>query len=77
MRFTRLDTGNAVVTSARLERVASDPRMPALLPRCLGETATAGEVALFGSLWQARVRSLLLEHADDPKTIVVIPPRAS
>ena len=77
MRFTRLDTGNAVVTSARLERVASDPRMPALLPRCLGETATAGEVALFGSLWLARVRSLLLEHADDPKTIVVIPPRAS
>jgi hypothetical protein len=77
MRFTRLDTGDAVLTSARLERVASDPRMPALLPRCLDERATADELALFGSLWQARVRSLLLEHPDDPQTIVVIPSKAS
>ena len=71
MRFTRLDTGDAVNASANLERVPSDPRMPSLLPACVNGTATAEEAALFGALWQARVRKILLEHADDPQTIVI------
>jgi hypothetical protein len=71
MRFTRTDDGASADVSARLERVPSDPRIGGLLPRCLMGVATPDETALFGSLWQSRVRALLLEHADDPQTFVV------
>ncbi|HRD92117.1 hypothetical protein [Accumulibacter sp.] len=71
IRFTRVDTGASVTVFARLDRVPSDPRIVSLLPRCLGGSATADEAALFRSLWQDRVRTLLVEHAEDPETIVV------
>ncbi|MBE0623457.1 MAG: hypothetical protein IH606_01470 [Burkholderiales bacterium] len=71
MRFTRTDTGAAISVSARLERVPADPRIPTLLPRCLAGAATAAEATLFQSLWQDRVRSLLVERADDPEVILV------
>ncbi|MCM8594842.1 hypothetical protein [Accumulibacter sp.] len=71
MRVTRTDTHAAVDVSVRLDRVASDPRMPALLPACLHGTATAEELALFRSLWQARVERLLIDHADDPDVIII------
>lgn len=69
--FIRIDTGAAVTVSARLERVPPDARVPALMPRCLKGTATPDEAALFRSLWQDRVRTLLLDHADDPEVIVL------
>ena len=71
LRFTRTDTGAAVSVSARLERVPADPRIPLLLPRCLAGAATAAEATLFQSLWQDRVRTLLLERADDPQVMVI------
>jgi len=71
MRFTRTDTGATVNVSARLDRVPADPRIPTLLPRCLAGGATPAEAALFRSLWQDRVRTLLVERADDPDLIVV------
>ena len=71
LRFTRTDTGAAISVSARLERVPSDPRIPQLMPRCLAGAATAAEATLFQTLWQDRVRTLLVEHADDPEVIVV------
>jgi hypothetical protein len=70
-RFTRTDTGAAAIALARLDRVPPDPRVALLLPRCLAGAATADETALFQSLWQSRLRALLLEHADNPDTIVV------
>ena len=71
LRFTRTDTGAAVIVSARLDRVPADPRMVPLLQRCLAGAATADEATRFQSLWQGRVRSLLVEHVDDPDVIVV------
>lgn len=70
LRCTRMDTGAAVTVSARLDRIPSDPRVALLLPKCLRGTATREETTLFQSLWQARVKSLLIEHADDPEIIV-------
>jgi len=70
MRFTRTDTGATVNLSARLERVPADPRIPLLLPRCLAGAATSAEATLFQSLWQDRVRTLLVERADDTDVIV-------
>ncbi len=71
LRFARVDTGASVGVSARLERVPGDPRIADLLPRCLAMTAPPGDVALFRELWQARVRRLLLDHADDVDVIVL------
>ncbi len=71
LRFTRVDTSAAAVVSARLDHVPSDPRIVSLMPRCVAGTATADEAALFQSLWQDRVRTLVVEHADDPEIIVV------
>jgi len=45
--------------------------MSSLLPRCLGGSATPAEEDLFQSLWQQRVRTLLLEYADDAQMIAV------
>jgi hypothetical protein len=70
IRLTRLDNGAAVELTARLDRVPADPRMGALLPRCLAGSASADERAEFGKLWQDRVRRLLLDHADDPEVVV-------
>ena len=71
IRFTRVDTGAAAVVSARLDRVPSDPRIVGLMPRCVAGTATADEAALLQTLWQGRVRTLVVERADDPEVIVV------
>ncbi len=73
VRYTRLDTGEAVEVAARLERIPADPRMSELLPRCLAGSASPSERAEFGALWQGRVRRLLLDHADDPAVINIFP----
>lgn len=70
MRFNRTDTGASVNVSARLDRMPADPRIPLLLPHCLAGTASPDEATLFQSLWQDRVRILLVERADDPDLIV-------
>jgi hypothetical protein len=74
LRFTRLDTGAAVEVAARLEHVAADPRMGELMPACLAGESSAEATALFRTLWQDRVRRLLLDHADDAETIVLLHP---
>jgi hypothetical protein len=73
IRFARVDTDAAVTVSARLDRVPSDSRIVSLIQRCVAGTATADEATLFQSLWQGRVRTLLVERADDPQIIVVQP----
>ncbi|AMO24536.1 hypothetical protein GCM10027034_11790 [Ramlibacter solisilvae] len=70
-RFLRLDTAAAVTVSARLERVPGDPRVGELMPLLLGGAASAEQQELFRTLWQERVRRLLLEHADDPEVFLV------
>ncbi|AJX36050.1 hypothetical protein [Burkholderia oklahomensis] len=71
LRFTRVDTEASIGVSARLDRVPGDPRIADLLPRCVAMTASPDDAALFRELWQARVRRLLLEHADDADVIVL------
>jgi len=68
LRFTRLDSGAAVEVAADLARVPGDARIGVLMSHCLDAVASAAERAEFRALWQARVRCLLLEHADDQET---------
>lgn len=73
IRYTRPDTNRAVQVAANLHRVPASPRLPELMANCLADTATRDEAAKFRQLWQERVRSILLDHGDDPDVFVVTP----
>jgi hypothetical protein len=71
MRFTRLATQQTVRVTANLQRVPASPRLPRLMAGCIANTATPAEIAEFRQLWQARVRSILLDHGDDPEVFAL------
>lgn len=68
-RFDRLDNGASVALGMHMNRVEADPRTSALLRKHLEGVASPQELREFASLWQDRVRRILLEHADDPGLI--------
>ncbi len=71
MRFTRLDTNQAVLVTVRLQQLPSSHHLSRLMAACLSNAASAAEVVEFRKLWQDRVRSILLEHGNDPEIFVV------
>lgn len=73
MRFTRLDNNQTVRVAANLQHVPASPRLPGLMASCVASTATLEETTEFRQLWQARVRSILLDHGNDPEVFVVTP----
>lgn len=73
MRYTRLDTKQTVQVKANLQRVPASPRLPRLMASCIANTASPAETAEFRELWQERVRSILLDHSDDPEVFVITP----
>jgi hypothetical protein len=71
MRFTRTDTNQAVNATANLQLVPAPASMSTLMASCLANTASAEQTAEFRSLWQERVRSILLDHGNDPEVFVL------
>lgn len=71
LRLTRVDTGAAVDADANTARVPADPGLLGLMQRCLGGDADAEGQRRFATLWQDRVRRLLLDHWDDPEVFPV------
>lgn len=71
-RFARTDTGAAVHLRMHMQRVPGDPRTSELLRSSLRGRATPEEKAEFADLWQQRVKSILIDHADDTELIGVI-----
>lgn len=71
LRFTRLDTRTAVDATAELQLVPADPAIEQLLPRCARGLASPDEERTLGTLWQERVRRLLLEFGRDPGVFVL------
>ncbi|MDP2246625.1 MAG: hypothetical protein Q8J65_00735 [Nitrosomonadales bacterium] len=67
IRFTRLDTGGIIETTANLSHVPTSKRIMELMSKCRNAMATSEETLEFRQLWQDRVRSLLLTHSNDPK----------
>jgi hypothetical protein len=65
IRFTRTDTGRAVLAQCHLHNVPVHPRTMPLMQACLSGAATPAERQEFGQLWQARVEQLLLVHGLD------------
>lgn len=73
MRFTRVDTGAAVDAAADLSGVPGDPDMFPLLQLCVAGRADPAQRRRFGELWQARVRRILVDHAQDPQVFRIHP----
>lgn len=71
IRFTRLDTGAAVELAHRMATVPRPQAVTEWMPKALG-AGDAAALAAFGQAWQAWVRTLLIEHADDPAVVVVV-----
>lgn len=65
LRFTRTDTGQAVMAQGHAHSVPGDPQTMRLMQMCLAGIASDQQRAEFRRLWQARVRRILLEHAFD------------
>lgn len=65
VRFTRTDTGQAVLAQGRAHSVPGDPQTMRLMQMCLVGMASEAQRAEFGRLWQDRVRRILLDHAFD------------
>ena len=70
-RFTRIDTGAAVLVDYHPEATPPAPEMPPLMARVIGGVANEQEHAEFARLWQDRVRRILLQDADAPALVVV------
>lgn len=70
--FCRSDTGDTVYVSMDLSSVSPAPQMRMLMGRALAADATDAERAAFASVWQDRVRKLLLQHAEDARVIKVV-----
>ncbi|MFG6488329.1 hypothetical protein ACG04R_16700 [Roseateles sp. BYS78W] len=73
LRFTRLDTQEAVDANVDLAPLPTDPRLEPLLERCATGRATAADERELGQLWQQRVRYLLLDCARDPAVFALRP----
>jgi len=67
------DDGGGVALQGRPERIAGDPWLAELLPRCLAGSATQQERADFQRIWQRRIERLLVEHWHDQEVWLVRP----
>ncbi|HSN33610.1 MAG TPA: hypothetical protein VLU41_13070 [Ideonella sp.] len=72
LRFTRQDSGAAVEVAQRGGVVPRPPRLAECLQAALAPGAGPEARAEFGRTWQDWVRTLLVDHADDPELIAVI-----
>lgn len=71
VRFTRLDNGQKVQVATNLQPVPQSPLVRELMPLCVKGLASEDDLRRFGYAWQQRVKTLLLEHADDPQVIML------
>lgn len=72
IRFTRLDTGDSVELVHRPQAVMRPNGLMELMRSALDPQADVATRRAFGEAWQAWVRAILLDHADDPALIAVI-----
>lgn len=69
IRFTRVDTGQSVELSHHPQAVPRPPTLKGLLLEAMAPAADAATRLAFAKAWQGWVRTMLVEHADDPMLI--------
>lgn len=72
IRFTRLDNGQSVELSHRPQVVPRPAGLSELLRDALAPQASAAQRRAFADAWQGWVRTIVIEHADDPALIVAV-----
>jgi hypothetical protein len=72
MLLERIDTGARVELSYDPSFVVADERMGELLVRIASGSADADDRELFGTLWQDRVRRILIECKNDSRLVKCI-----
>ena len=71
MRFTRLDNGQHVEVSHHPEAAPRPAELRMQMQAALAAQADRAQREAFATTWQTWVRSMLIDHADDPKLIPV------
>jgi hypothetical protein len=71
MRFTRLDTQRAVEVDYHAERVPMPPDMKALMANAITSNPSNEACRALTRRWQAWVKSILIDHRDDPLLVEV------
>jgi formylmethanofuran dehydrogenase subunit E len=69
--FERSDNGASVQISMQVNRVEADPRTNTLLRKVLEGISSLDDAREFATLWQERVKRILIDHADDPNLFAV------
>ncbi len=72
IRFTRLDTDQSVELVHRPQATQRPAELASLMQQALDPQADAATREAFAQAWQGWVRTILLEHADDPALIAVV-----
>lgn len=72
IRFARVDTGASVELAHQPQAVPRPPGLAPLMRDALAPQADAATRRAFIEAWHGWVRTILLDHADDPALIAVI-----
>ena len=71
VRITRLDNGAAVELTHHAQAVPRPPGLTELMREALAPRAGHAERQAFAAAWQGWVRTILIDHADDPALIAI------
>ncbi len=71
MRFTRLDNGQSAAVSHHPEAAPRPAELRTLMQAALSPQADSAQIEAFGKVWQGWVRTMLVDHADDPDMITI------
>ena len=72
IRFTRLDNGQSVELSHRPQAVPRPAGWSELLRDASDPPASAAARRAFADAWQGWVRTIVIDHADDPALIAIV-----
>ncbi len=72
IRFTQRESMSRVDVTVDLSKIPMPRELPVLMQRCLSGEADGAENLQFRTLWQERVRSLILDHGEDPDVFKLV-----
>lgn len=73
LALRRLDSGQAVQVALDASIAPFGDEMRALMPRAVAGAAHEQELARFAQLWQARVKTMLVDEVNHPQLVQVMP----
>ena len=70
--FRRRDTGQRICATFCPQQVPADDRLEPILRNLLAGRHDPVAAEVFATLWQDRVRRMLIDHADDPRLVRLV-----